>query len=317
MKLNLKRNMEMLNLNSSVFDSLVLRTGSQDEFQYNDQRTVIKDVVATSLMGKYTDVDVQDYVPIVLYINGKYWGIYFIREKVDETFVSNHYNVKATKTDTSILRIDGEVKSGTDKKYNSMISFINSNSLSNSKNYEKIKEQIDIQSFSDFWIGEIYTANYDILNTRYFSNPLVDNGKWKYIFYDIDSGFFRTTQNTFNEYTNPSGMGSWNFPTVLLRNMMKSSEFKSTFLERLSYNLNNTWAYKNVEKRIDEVIDEIGKDEFKKNAERWGNSYSHWEKSIKSMKTFAKNRNSYVVKYAKSYFNLSSSDVKKYFGDVE
>ena len=305
------------NVDSSVFDSLVLRTGSQDEFQYNDQRTVIKDVVATSLMGKYTDVDVQNYVPIILYINGKYWGIYFIREKVDETFVSNHYNVKATKTDTSILRIDGEVKSGTDKKYNSMISFINSNSLSNSKNYEKIKEQIDIQSFSDFWIGEIYTANYDILNTRYFSNPLVDNGKWKYIFYDIDSGFFRTTQNTFNEYTNPSGMGSWNFPTVLLRNMMKSSEFKSTFLERLSYNLNNTWAYKNVEKRIDEVIDEIGKDEFKKNAERWGNSYSHWEKSIKSMKTFAKNRNSYVVKYAKSYFKLSSSDVKKYFGDVE
>lgn len=305
------------NVDSSVFDSLVLRTGSQDEFQYNDQRTVIKDVVATSLMGKYTDVDVQDYVPIVLYINGKYWGIYFIREKVDETFVSNHYNVKATKTDTSILRIDGEVKGGTDKKYNSMISFINSNSLSNSKNYEKIKEQIDIQSFSDFWIGEIYTANYDILNTRYFSNPLVDNGKWKYIFYDIDSGFFRTTQNTFTEYTNPSGMGSWNFPTVLLRNMMKSSEFKSTFLERLSYNLNNTWAYKNVEKRIDEVIDEIGKDEFKRNAERWGNSYSHWEKSIKSMKTFAKNRNSYVVKYAKSYFNLSSSDVKKYFGDVE
>lgn len=305
------------NVDSSVFDSLVLRTGSQDEFQYNDQRTVIKDVVATSLMGQYTDVDVQDYVPIVLYINGKYWGIYFIREKVDETFVSNHYNVKATKTDTSILRIDGEVKSGTDKKYNSMISFINSNSLSNSKNYEKIKEQIDIQSFSDFWIGEIYTANYDILNTRYFSNPLVDNGKWKYIFYDIDSGFFRTTQNTFTEYTNPSGMGSWNFPTVLLRNMMKSSEFKSTFLERLSYNLNNTWAYKNVEKRIDEVIDEIGKDEFKRNAERWGNSYSHWEKSIKSMKTFAKNRNSYVVKYAKSYFNLSSSDVKKYFGDVE
>lgn len=305
------------NVDSSVFDSLVLRTGSQDEFEYNDQRTVIKDVVATSLMGKYTDVDIQDYVPIVLYINGKYWGIYFIREKVDETFVSNHYNVNATKDETSILRIDGEVKSGTDKKYNSMISFIEKNSLSNSKNYEKIKEQIDIQSFSDFWIGEIYTANYDILNTRYFSNPLVDNGKWKYIFYDIDSGFFRTSQNTFTEYTNSSGMGYMNFPTTLLRNMMKSSEFKSTFLERLSYNLNNTWAYKNVEKRIDEVIEEVGKDEFKRNAERWGNSYSHWEKSIKSMKTFAKNRNSYLVKYAKSYFNLSSSEVKKYFGDVK
>lgn len=305
------------NVDSSVFDSLVLRTGSQDEFQYNDQRTVIKDVVATSLMGEYTNVDVQDYVPIILYINGEYWGIYFIREKVDETFVSNHYNVKATKEETNILRIDGEVKSGTDKKYNSMINFINNNSLSNNKNYEKIKEQIDLESFCDFWIGEIYTANYDILNTRYFSNPLVDNGKWKYIFYDIDSGFFRTSQNTFLEYTNSSGMGSWNFPTTLLRNMMKNKEFKNYFLERLSYNLNNTWSYKNVVDRIDSVIDEIGKDEFKRNAERWGNSYSHWQKSITNMKTFAKKRNSYVVKYAKSYFDLSSSDVKKYFGDVE
>ena len=305
------------NVDSSVFDSLVLRTGSQDEFQYNDQRTVIKDVVATSLMGQYTDVDVQDYVPIVLYINGKYWGIYFIREKVDETFVANHYNVQATKNDTSILRIDGEVKSGSDSKYKAMINFINKNSLSNKNNYAKIKEQIDIKSLCDFWVGEIYTANYDILNTRYFSNKNVDNGKWKFIFYDLDSGFFRTTQNTFTEYTSASGMGDWNFPTDLLRNLMKSDEFKKEFLERLSYNLKNTWSYDNVNKRIDEVIEMIGKDEFKRNAERWGNSYSHWEKSISAMKTFAKKRNSYVIKYAKSYFKLSNSDVNKYFGGVK
>ena len=304
-------------LDSSVFDSLVLRTGSQDEFQYNDQRTVIKDVVATSLVGEYTDVDVQAYEPIILYINGKYNGIYFIREKVDETFVANHYNVQTTKEDTSILRIDGEVKSGTDKNYKAMINFINKNSLSNKANYEKVKEQIDIQSLCDFWVGEIYTANYDILNTRYFSNPNVDNGKWKFIFYDLDSGFFRTAQNTFTEYTSTSGMGAWNFPTDLLRNLMKSSEFKKEFLERLSYNLKNTWSYDNVNKRIDEVIEMIGKDEFKRNAERWGNSYSHWESSITAMKKFAKNRNSYVIKYAKSYFKLSDADVKKYFGGVK
>lgn len=304
-------------VDSSRYDSLVLRTGSQDEFQYNDQRTVIKDVVATSLMGDYTDVDVQDYKSIILYINGEYWGIYFIREKVDETFVANHYNVKTTEENTSILRIDGEVKSGTNKEYNSLISYVTSNNLNTKKHYNYVKERIDIQSFCDFWIGEIYTANYDILNTRYFSNPNVDGGKWKYIFYDLDSGFFRTTNNSFREYTNPSGMGFGYFPTTLLRNMMKSDEFEKTFLERLSYNLNNTWKYENVSKRIDSVINEFGKDEFKRNASRWGNSYSHWESSIKAMKKFAKNRNSNIVSQAKSYFGLSNSEVKKYFGDVE
>ena len=71
------------------------------------------------------------------------------------------------------------------------------------------------------------------------------------------------------------------------------------------------------QKIADEVIKMIGKDEFKRNAERWGNSYSHWEKSISAMKTFAKKRNSYVIKYAKSYFKLSNSDVNKYFGGVK
>lgn len=304
-------------LDSSQFDSLVLRTGSQDEFQYNDQRTVIKDVVATSIMGEHTNVDVQAYKSTVLYINGEYWGIYFIREKVDETFVSNHYNVKTTKEDTSILRIDGEVKTGTNKEYNSLVSYVSSKNLNNKSNYEYVKNKIDIESLCDFWIGEIYTANYDILNTRYFSNPNVDGGKWKFIFYDLDSGFFRTTNNSFLEYTNTSGMGFGYFSTALLRNLMKSDEFKETFLERLSYNLNNTWTYKNVSNKIDSVIDEFGKEEFKRNASRWGNSYSHWESSIKAMKSFAKSRNSYIVSQAKSYFGLSNKEVEKYFGDVK
>ena len=301
---------------SSVFNSLVLRTGSQDEFQYNDQRTVLKDVVATSIAGEHSTVDVQAYKSIILYINGNYRGIYWIREKVDETFVANHYNVQTTEEDTSILRIDGEVKTGTDKEYKKLISYVSNNNLNNAKNYEYVESKIDINSLCDFWIGEIYMANYDILNTRYFSNPNVDGGKWKFIFYDADSGFFRTTNNSFTEYTNPNGMGFGYFPTTLLRNLMKSNKFKEAFLERLSYNLKNTWTYDNVSKKIDEVINEYGKAEFKRNAERWGNSYSHWEKSITEMKKFAKNRNKYIVKQAKSYFGLSNAEVEKYFGGV-
>lgn len=303
-------------LDSSVFNSLVLRTGSQDEFQYNDQRTVLKDVVATSVAGDHSTVDVQDYKSIILYINGDYRGIYWIREKVDETFVANHYNVQTTEEDTSILRIDGEVKTGTDKEYKKLISFVSNNDLNNEKNYEYVKSKIDITSLCDFWIGEIYMANYDILNTRYFSNPNVDGGKWKFIFYDADSGFFRTTNNSFTEYTNPSGMGFGYFPTTLLRNLMKSKHFKKDFLERLSYNLKNTWTYENVSGRIDEIINEYGKAEFKRNADRWDNSYSHWEKSISEMKKFAKNRNKYIVSQAKSYFGLSNAEVEKYFGGV-
>ena len=302
-------------VDSSVYNSLILRTGSQDEFEWS-KRILIRDIMATSLMKEYTKVDVQAYKPVVVYINGKYWGLYFLREKVDETFVANHYNVTATKTNTDILRVDGEVKTGSNKKYNSMINWITNNSLSNKNNYAKIKEQIDIENMCDFWIAEIYASNYDILNVRYFSNPDVDNGKWKFVFYDMDSAYYNVNVNYYTFYTKASGMGGWNFPTTLLRNMMKSSEFKKTFLERLSYNLKNTWNYNTVSKKLDDIVKEVGEDEIKRNLERWDNiSYSKYKTNINYVKNFAKKRNSYMKSQAKSYFNLSNADYKKYFGD--
>ena len=309
-------------VDSSVYESLVLRTGSQDEFAtYYDEgeegRTLIRDIVATSLVGEYTSVDVQAYKPVVMYVNGKYWGLYFIREKVDEHFVANHYNVKTTSTDTDILRIDGEVKTGSNKTYNEMMSFINNNSLSNSNNYKKIKEQIDIENLCDFWFAEIWTNNYDIVNTRYFRNKNIDNGKWKFIFYDLDSGLYHETGYGFNYYTRSQGIGYGNFSTALLRNLMKSSEFKKTFLERMAYNLKNTWSAKNYEKKVDDVVKEIGKNEMKRNLERWGNmSYSTWEKHIADLRSFARKRNKAVIQDAKQYFGLTDAEVKKYFGDV-
>lgn len=304
-------------VDSSVFDSLVLRTGSQDEFEWS-KKTLIRDIVATSLVAEYTDVDVQAYKPVALYLNGEYWGLYFIREKVDESFISNHYNVKATKENTDLLRIDGEVKIGTNTKYNKMVSFTNSNTLSDVKNYNKIKEQIDIVGYCDFWISEIWPSNYDIVNMRYFSNPLVDSGKWKFIYYDLDSAFYNVDVNYYKYYTTPSGIGYGNFPTTLLRNLLKSSEFKKTFVERLSYNLKNTWNSDNVIKKIDSVIDEISEDEIKRNLSRWNvASYDEWKSNVSSMKNFARKRNKYMVSQAKSFFGLSNSDMNKYFGDVK
>lgn len=304
-------------VDSSVFDSLVLRTGSQDEFEWS-KKTLIRDIVATSLVAEYTDVDVQAYKPVALYLNGEYWGLYFIREKVDESFISNHYNVKATKENTDLLRIDGEVKIGTNTKYNKMVSFTNSNTLSDVKNYNKIKEQIDIVGYCDFWISEIWPSNYDIVNMRYFSNPLVDSGKWKFIYYDLDSAFYNVDVNYYKYYTTASGIGYGNFPTTLLRNLLKSSEFKKTFVERLSYNLKNTWNSDNVIKKIDSVIDEISEDEIKRNLSRWNvASYDEWKSNVSSMKNFARKRNKYMVSQAKSFFGLSNSDMNKYFGDVK
>ena len=304
-------------VDSAIFDSLVLRTGSQDEMGDYSKKAIIRDLVGTALVKEYTSVDVQAYRPIALYLNGQYWGLYFIREKIDETLVANHYNVPADKSATDLLRIDGQVKSGSRTKYNNLVSYINNHSMSNDTYYNEVAKQIDIENLCDFWIAETWTANNDIVNVRYFSNPNVDGGKWKFIFYDLDSAFYNVNKNYYQFSTSTSGMTSSHYSTFLLRNLMKNSNFKKTYLERLSYNLKNTWSTDNVLKKIDDVIDEIGKDEIKRNMTRWNKSYSEWEKNVEFVRNYARNRNSYMVSGAKSFFGLSNSEVKKYFGDVK
>ena len=199
-----------------------------------------------------------------------------------------------------------------------MINFMNKNSLSNSSNYDQVKDQIDIENLCDFWVAEIWANNYDILNTRYFSSPLIDNGKWKFVYYDLDSGFYnyKYGQYGFTYYTRSQGIGFGNFSTDLLRNLMKSSEFREKFLERLSYNLKNTWSTDNFNKKIDSVIAEITEDEIERNLDRWNNiSLSKWRENVDQMRDFAEKRNDTIVKEAKSYFNLSNDEVNKYFGD--
>ena len=202
-----------------------------------------------------------------------------------------------------------------------MISFIKNNSLSNKSNYEKIKNQVDIENLCDFWIAEMWSNNYDIINVRYFRNPNVDNGKWKYVFYDLDSAFYnyRAGQYGIAYYARAGGIWNYNsLPTTLLNNLMKNSDFRKTFLERLSYNLKNTWSSKNFSKKIDDVIKEISEDEIKRNLSRWDViSYSGWKSNVSNLKEFAKLRNKAIVEEAKSYFGLSSAEVKKYFGDVK
>ena len=54
----------------------------------------MRDVVITSLASDATNLVVQKYKPVVLYLNGRYWGLYYIREKISEQFVAGYYNVR-------------------------------------------------------------------------------------------------------------------------------------------------------------------------------------------------------------------------------
>lgn len=296
------------NRDFSSFDTLVLRSGSQD---YNT--TFIRDILGTSLVDENTSVDVQAYKSVILYINGSYRGIYNIREKIDETFISNHYNVDPQYS--NIMRIDNVVDYGSSKFYYEISNFVKNNDMSLQKNYDYIKNKIDIENMADYWIAELYVTNNDIINCRFFSHKDVDNGKLHFIFFDLDYAWYNYTRNYYNFILDPSGMQEgFNLDTTLLRNMMKNKEFRKVFLERLSYNMKTTWKKENILKKLDEIYNTL-LPEMERDRKRWGSSLKEWNEKIEKLKNYINQREKYLLSHTKAQFGLSDKEMKEYFGD--
>ena len=65
---------------------------------------MMRDGFITSIADSL-NIDHQQYRPAVLYINGDYWGIQNIREKVNEHFIASNHNLNAE--DVDLLDIEG------------------------------------------------------------------------------------------------------------------------------------------------------------------------------------------------------------------
>ena len=295
------------NRDYSKYNSLILRSGSQDS-----KDAFFRDALMTSIVDGVTNLTVQAYKPVILYINGEYWGVYNIREQVDDDYISNNFNV--SNVGSNIVRIDNNITTGDAKEYFNLLKYLETHDISKKSNYEYVKTKLNIESYIDFWVAENWVANNDIVNTRFYYHPDIDSGKINMIFYDLDFGMWNSSHNYFTFSVQPEGMSDLNVSTLMMRKLIVNEEFKKVFLERLSYQLKNVWNEERVLKRIDEIYN-ILKPEMKRNQERWKITYKHWEDSVSELRKFTKVRSKNVKSHAKSFFRLSNSEMKKYFGD--
>lgn len=290
------------NKDLTVYKNLVLRTAGQDV-----NKSKLRDILNTRLIQD-TGLDYMGYRQTVLYINGKYWGIYNMREKINEHFIANNHGIEDVDA-IDILEGQTIIKHGSRDEYDAMIDFLKNNDLSIKENYEKVKSLMDIQSYADFIITHMYTGNTDNGNIRYWKERK-EGAKWRWIIYDMDMSFPNVDHDTVGHLLNPKGTGANNmFSTLITRKLLENSEFRQFFLERFAYHLKNTFKAERVVSIIDELAKNI-ESEIPKNAERWGNpSVESWESHVYNLKYFAERRANFIVSYLKKHLNLTQEEL--------
>ena len=290
----------------SEYQSFVMRTGGQDVYG-----TLIKDDLVSSLADGL--LDAMATRPAVFYINGSYYGIYFIREKINKHFIAAHYNVPKDSID--IIQGNCHVENGSIREWNALLGYVKSHDMSVDANYQYACGKMDMQSYADWIITEVWCGNRDAGNVRVFKTPHYDN-KWHWILYDVDMGLYSPTSDDYLIYLKPTAQKICQ--TDLIRGLLKNKEFRALFLDRLEYQMHAIWHKDNVNAAIDRFVTQIG-GEVARNNKRWQGTYQGWEEKINGLHAFADKRQAFLKKefgsnpFLKSLLNMTPEELDRCF----
>ncbi len=261
-------------LNIDAFDSLVLRGGSEDF-----KRAMMRDELCAAAVSGKTNLYVQAAKPVVLYIGGEYWGIYFIRERLDEDYVEEHFNVDSKNVE--LVETLGYVKAGDPKDYNALAQFCKTKDLNVQENFDYVAARVDLTGLIDWYVCRSYFGDHDIGNFRMFKSKEADN-LWHYMCFDLDWPFLtdRQKEDTFDWYIKNSS-------DTIFTNLIKSQLFKNMLLSRWNELKNGALSDANILSCIDKLENLLSAD-MERDRIRWGVTMSSWRSQVQGIRSFIK-----------------------------
>ena len=284
------------------FKYLVLRNSGSDF-----SKSHFRDGLMTTLVKDW-DLETQDFRPALVYINGRYWGIYNIREKVNRYFIAGHHDVHKDSIDLMEHRMSR--KRGHRHHYAKMVEFIKNNDLSKPANYAWVAGQMEIDNFIDYQIAQIFFDNRDAGGNIKYWRPQTEEGKWRWILYDTDWGFGLHDKDAyaFNSlafHTEPNGP-SWPNPpwsTLILRKLLENKSFQERFITRFSDRLNTAFDSDLVLGQIEYFYQRL-QPEMPRHLQRWRRPMQRWKDEVEKMRVFAAERPEFVWGHLQEYFDL-------------
>jgi len=274
------------------FKHLVLRNSGSDW-----GKSHFRDALITSLVKKW-DIDIQDYRPAQVYINGKYWGIYNIREKINRYYIASHHGINKDSVD--LIEHKNIVKYGSIRYYAALLKFIHNHNFKRDYDLQLLDKIMDVDNFMNYQITEIYCDNQDAGGNIRYWRPHNRYGRWRWILFDTDFGFglhnpdaFR--MNTLALHTDPKGP-SWPNPpwsTYILRKLLSNEGFRARFITRFCDHLNASFSPKTTKAVIDKIYNNLV-NEMPRHLKRWNLDSSMWADQVDIIRNFGEKRPDYM-----------------------
>lgn len=212
-------------------------------------------------------------MPVFLYINAEPWGIYFVRERIDEEYLQRRvgpgrYDLLASEP-TRPRVIEG------DRKYwNQMMAFLETNSLADEAVFDSfVAQYIDLDNFIDYWLFNVYGANADWPhhNMSMYSGKSGPDRRWRWICWDADATFdygqqglnhdtlaWATRSTLRHDLRFNNALGALDVEervtaTFLARKLMENPRFRARLKQRMNELLDSSLSPPVVEAALDRL----------------------------------------------------------------
>ena len=323
----------------TTYKSFVLRNGGQDGLY-----TRVLDGLEARLIDQSDSTLVtQSWKPVIVYINGEYYGHYNMRERAGVDMVAQHEGW-ANADDIDILQSDGlstsQIKQGSNADYKALYNKVKNADLNSDPDLlAEVEASFDIDNMFDYYIFESFYGNTDPGNVRFYRNTKSGDGKWRYLVFDMDWGLFNATGKSkgveyaiggVSYYMNEEGIGNQKIKSNLfVRKLVQVPQYREKFLKRYAELFNSVLTTENMVSLFYEMTAQI-KPEMQMHSERWATemspkvsfdvpknatgAYNYWLTRCERTVRVMNRRPHFIWLDIQSYFGLSDAEMESYFG---
>lgn len=294
--------------NRESYSSFYLRNGSN---QYNILQ--YKDGVQVKAIAKNTHTYYSAYSAIVAYINGSYFGLYELREKLNDDFLEENYLMDNDSLDLltlsfyrgSVLEaLEGSVDPFWDD-YDHFLSL----PPHDAGYLDQVGEFLDLDNYTDYIIAQAWIANIDwpYNNIRVFRNSST-GFRWQYAVQDVEWAMEPNgwTNSTFDHIGFMLDQGQ-SFPyTGYWNNLMENDGYRTFFINRFADLMNTNYLF-SVTGPMEEEIYSYQLPEMPAEFERWENSnMTAYTNNHNILRSELEARSGYVRQHMQMHFGLNS-----------
>lgn len=248
------------------------------------------------------DLDLQKQLPAIVFLNGEYWGLHHIREHLGAEYLHSLYGIDEEQID--ILDWDNglEILDGDDQAYRALESFLLSNDFSNAENYQALSEKVDISSFTDYIIAQLFFANEDFgVNNVRFWKEKSDSSRWRFFFFDADATMREHWQDRLGEFL--QGKRTGDPVTLLFTSLLENENYRQYFFGTY---VNYLTTIFNPQHLLDQIhaFETLHAPLVSEHIARWNRpgSYAEWQNALDNLETFAIMRPPLVLQTLNQYF---------------